>query len=50
MIWARIDTSSAETGSSNTISRVFVASARAIAIRCRCPPLNSCGNSRATSR
>ena len=26
-----------------------VASARAIAMRCRCPPLNSCGNSGATS-
>src|SRR5215813_6864634 len=49
MICARTDTSSAETGSSSTISRVSVASARAIAIRWRCPPLNSCGNSGATS-
>jgi len=49
MICALIDTSSAETGSSSTMSRVCVASARAIAIRWRCPPLNSCGNSRATS-
>src|SRR5215510_11209028 len=49
MIWARTDTSSAETGSSSTIRRVSVASARAIAIRWRCPPLNSCGNSGATS-
>ena len=49
MIWARIDTSSAETGSSSTMSRVSVASARAMAIRWRCPPLNSCGNSGATS-
>src|SRR5438093_1577296 len=49
MIWARTDTSSAETGSSSTMSRVSVASARAIAMRCRCPPLNSWGNSGATS-
>ena len=32
MIWARTDTSSAETGSSSTMSRVSVASARAMAI------------------
>jgi hypothetical protein len=43
------DLPSAETGSSSTISRVFVASALAIAIRWRWPPLNSCGKSRATS-
>src|SRR5579884_1405824 len=49
MLWARIDTSSAETGSSSRTSRVLVTSARAIAMRCRCPPENSCGNSRATS-
>src|SRR5262245_46390203 len=49
MICARTDTSSAETGSSSTIRRVSVASARAIAIRWRWPPLNSCGNSGATS-
>lgn len=45
----KIDTSSAETGSSSTISRVLVASARAMATRWRCPPLNSCGNSRDAS-
>src|SRR5262245_52516900 len=50
MICARTDTSSAETGSSSTMSRVSVARARAIAMRCRWPPLNSCGNSGATSR
>jgi len=49
MICALTDTSSAETGSSSTMRRVSVASARAMAIRWRCPPLNSCGNSGATS-
>src|SRR5437870_4329868 len=49
MIWARTDTSSADTGSSSTMRRVSVARARAMAIRWRCPPLNSCGNSGATS-
>src|SRR5712691_11288274 len=49
MIWARTDTSSAETGSSSTMRRVSVASARAMATRCRWPPLNSWGNSGATS-
>src|SRR5262245_10987381 len=49
MIWARTDTSRAETGSSSTMSRVWVARARAMATRCRWPPLNSCGNSAATS-
>ena len=42
-IWARIDTSSAETGSSSTMKRGVVTSARAIAMRWRWPPLNSCG-------
>src|SRR6202035_5713727 len=49
MICARMETSSAETGSSSTMRRGLVASALAIAIRWRCPPLNSWGNSRATS-
>ena len=43
MTWAWIDTSSADTGSSQTISRGSTASARAMPIRCRCPPENSCG-------
>jgi hypothetical protein len=43
MIWARIDTSSAETGSSRTISSGNDASALASAMRWRWPPLNSCG-------
>src|SRR5712671_957536 len=43
IIWARIDTSSAETGSSSTISLGREASAAASATRWRCPPLNSCG-------
>ena len=33
----------AETGSSATISRGCIASARAMAMRCRWPPLNWCG-------
>ena len=45
MICARTDTSRADTGSSSTMSRVSVASARAMATRWRCPPLNSWGNS-----
>src|SRR6185312_772127 len=40
---ARIDTSSAETASSATITRGSSASARAMAIRWRWPPENSCG-------
>ena len=40
---AWIDTSSAETGSSSTISVGSSASARAMPMRCRCPPENSCG-------
>ena len=39
----RIETSSAETGSSQTISFGSTASARAIAMRWRWPPENSCG-------
>ena len=37
------DTSSAETASSQTISRGSTASARAMPMRWRWPPLNSCG-------
>ena len=40
---AWIETSSAETGSSATISRGFSASARAMPMRWRWPPENSCG-------
>ncbi|CAM5307933.1 hypothetical protein SVIOM74S_01446 [Streptomyces violarus] len=40
---AWIDTSSAETGSSATTIRGFRARARAIPMRCRWPPENSCG-------
>ena len=43
MICAWIETSRAETGSSATISFGFSDSARAIPIRWRCPPENSCG-------
>src|SRR6266850_4111023 len=43
MIWARMDTSSAETGSSRMMSDGRNASARAIATRWRMPPLNSWG-------
>ena len=43
IIWARIDTSSADTGSSSTISLGREASAAASATRWRWPPLNSCG-------
>ncbi len=42
-ICACTDTSSAETGSSPRISRGSDASARAMPMRWRCPPLNSCG-------
>ena len=41
---AWIETSSAETGSSSTISDGLSASARATPIRWRWPPENSCGN------
>ncbi|CAM5694161.1 hypothetical protein SGLAM104S_05163 [Streptomyces glaucescens] len=47
--WSRLttcawmETSSAETGSSATISFGSRASARATPMRCRCPPENSCG-------
>ena len=40
---AWIETSSAETGSSQTMSRGSTASARAMPMRCRWPPENSCG-------
>ena len=40
---AWIETSSADTGSSQTISRGSTASARAMPMRWRCPPENSCG-------
>ena len=43
MICAWIETSSAETGSSPTISCGFSANARAMPTLCRCPPENSCG-------
>ena len=43
MICAWIETSSAETGSSHTISFGSSASARAMPRRCRWPPENSCG-------
>ena len=49
-ICARIDTSSADTGSSSTISFGSSDNARAIAMRCRCPPENSCGKSVADRR
>lgn len=42
-ICACTETSSALTGSSQTSSRGSTASARAIPIRCRWPPLSSCG-------
>ena len=41
---AWIDTSSADTGSSSTTRSGSSASARAMPMRCRCPPENSCGN------
>ncbi len=43
MTWAWIDTSRALIGSSQTISSGSTASARAMPMRCRWPPLNSCG-------
>ena len=43
MTWAWIETSSAETGSSQTISFGSTASARAMPMRWRWPPENSCG-------
>ena len=42
-IWACTETSRAETGSSATTRRGFSASARAMPIRWRSPPLNACG-------
>src|SRR6476661_5523 len=41
--WLWIDTSSAETGSSHTTNSGLSASARAMPMRCRWPPENSCG-------
>ncbi len=41
--WAWIDTSSADTGSSQTMSFGRSAMARAIPMRCRWPPENSFG-------
>ena len=41
--WACADASSEASGSSSTITEGFAASARAIAIRWRWPPENSCG-------
>ena len=46
---AWIDTSSADTGSSSTSSSGSSASARAMPMRWRCPPENSCGNRLACS-
>ena len=43
MIWAWMDTSRADTGSSQTIRLGSTARARAIPIRWHWPPLNSCG-------
>src|SRR5439155_20687641 len=40
---ARIETSSMDTGSSATMNSGWRTIARAIATRCRCPPLSSCG-------
>jgi hypothetical protein len=39
----RSDASTIETGSSATISEGDETNARAMAIRCSCPPDNSCG-------
>ena len=41
--WAWIETSKAETASSQMITSGCSASARAIAMRCRWPPENWCG-------
>ena len=49
-ICACAEASSAESGSSRTITDGSAASARAIAIRCRWPPLNSCGKRLGRSR
>ena len=49
MTCAWMETSSADTGSSATMNRGSTASARAMPIRCRCPPENSCGKRRACS-
>src|ERR671931_433530 len=43
-ICVRMETSSDETGSSSTINAGSRVSARAMLMRCRCPPLNSWGN------
>ena len=43
MIWAWIDTSSDDTGSSATMNLGDTARARAMPMRWRWPPLNSCG-------
>ena len=43
MICAWIETSSAETGSSQTMKSGLSASARAMPMRWRWPPENSCG-------
>ncbi len=43
MICAWIETSSEATGSSQTSTSGRIASARAIAMRWRCPPENWCG-------
>ena len=43
MIWACMDTSRADTGSSQMMSEGSQASARAMPIRCLCPPENSWG-------
>ena len=48
-IWARMETSSAETGSSQTMNSGLRMSARAMQMRWHCPPENSCG-SRPTTR
>ena len=50
MICAWIDTSSEATGSSQTSTSGCMASARAIAMRWRCPPENWCGKRLAKSR
>ena len=44
-----METSSADTGSSQTTSDGPTVSARAIPTRCRWPPLNSCGKRSAAS-
>src|SRR5438067_789715 len=43
MIWAAIETSSADTASSHTMNDGLTASARAMPMRCLWPPENSCG-------